>query len=179
LVAGNRAVEEKKQFTIPPMAIVAGFVVLVGLVGFLYLDRISKQAPAAPPPPSAEARAYAKNLRFVADDGVNLENPKMESHESYLQQAIVEITGNIMNAGDRPIDSVEVTWLFKEPGAVMPDGQLYQETILRKRTFLVTRKMGGLAPGQFRHFSLSFDDIPDTWNQAMPSLVIAAIEFKK
>lgn len=161
------------------MVIVAGFVVLVGAVGFLYLDRMSKQSPAGPAPPSAEARAYAKNLHFVADDGINLENPKMESHESYLKQSIVEITGNIMNAGDRPIDSVEVTWLFKEPGAVMPDGQLYQEVIWRERTSLVTKKTGGLAPGQFRHFSVSFDNIPDSWNQAMPSLVIAGIAFKK
>ena len=104
------------------MAIVAGIVVLAGLAGFWYLDRASKQTPAGPPPPSAEARAYAKNLRFVADGGVMLENPKMESHESYLKQSIVEISGNILNAGDRPLNSVEVTWLFKDPGTPMPDG---------------------------------------------------------
>jgi hypothetical protein len=42
----------------------------------------------------------------------------------------------------------------------------------------VTRAAGGLAPGQVRPFKVSFDNIPDSWNQAMPSLVIAAIEFK-
>ncbi|MEI9972667.1 MAG: hypothetical protein WDO73_11760 [Ignavibacteriota bacterium] len=160
------------------MAIVGGVVVLLGAAGFLYLDRASKQMPAGPAPPSAEARAYAKNLRFVADDGVNLENPKMESHESYLKQAIVEITGNIMNAGDRPVSAVEVTWLFKDPGTPMPDGTLYQEVIWRERTTLVSKKGGGLAPGQFRHFSVSFDNVPESWNQAMPSLVIAGIQFK-
>jgi hypothetical protein len=179
LVAGNAEVAKKKSFSIPPMGIIAGIVVLAGLGGFLYLDRLSKQPAAAPAGPSAEARAYAKNLHFVADDGVMLENPKMESHESYLSQAVVQITGNILNAGDRAIDSVEVTWLFKEPGTVMPDGSLYQDTIWRERTSLVTRKQGGLAPGQFRHFSISFDNVPDSWNQAMPNLVIAGIEFKK
>jgi hypothetical protein len=178
LVAGNAAVAPKKKFTIPPMAIVAGIVVLAGAAGFAYLDHASKQPMAAPAGPSADARAYAKNLRFVADDGINLENPKMESHESYLKQSIVEISGNIMNAGDRPVSSVEVTWLFKDPGTPMPDGQLYQEVIYRERTSLVTKKSGGLAPGQFRHFSVSFDNIPDSWNQAMPNLVIAGIEFK-
>jgi hypothetical protein len=178
LVAGNAAVASKKKFTIPPMAIIAGLVVLAGAGGFLYLDRVSKQMPAAPSGPSAEARAYAKNLRFVADDGINLENPKMESHESYLKQSIVEVSGNILNAGERPVSSVQVTWLFKDPGTPMPDGQLYQEIVYRERTFLVTKKMGGLAPGQFRHFSVSFDNIPDSWNQAMPNLVIAGIAFK-
>jgi hypothetical protein len=178
LAAGNATVARKEKFTIPPMAIVAGIVVLLGAGGFLYLDRASKQTPAGPPPPSAEARAYAKNLRFVADDGVNLENPKMESHESYLKQSTVEVTGNIMNAGDRPVSSVEVTWLFKDPGTMMPDGTLYQEVIYRERTSILNKKSGGLAPGQFRHFSISFDNIPDSWNQAMPSLVIAGIAFK-
>ena len=178
MVAGN-AVDPKKNFSIPPMGVVAGIVVLLGLAGFLYLDRASKQSPPAPAQPSAEARAYAKNLRFVADDGVNLQNPEMKAHESLLNQSVVEISGNIMNAGERPIDSVEVTWLFKDPGTPMPDGQLYQEVIWRERTYLVTKKMGGLAPGQFRHFSVSFDNIPETWNQAMPSLVIAGIQFKK
>ncbi|HEX3742629.1 MAG TPA: hypothetical protein VHW09_01810 [Bryobacteraceae bacterium] len=176
-MAGKAAATPGK--TIPPMAIIAAIVILIGAAGFFYLDRVSQQSPAAPPPPSADARAYAKNLRFVADDGINLENPKMESHESYLNQAVVEISGNVMNAGDRPIDAVEVTWLFKDPGTPMPDGQLYQEVIWRQRTYLITKKMGGLAPGQFRHFSTSFDDIPDTWNQAMPNLVIAGIQFKK
>lgn len=178
-MAGNRAVEPRKRFTIPPMAIVAGIVVLVGAGGFLYLDRASRQAPPGPAPPSAAAREYARNLHFVGADGVTLENPSMESHESYLKQSIVEISGNILNGGDRPLNSVEVTWLFKEPGAVMPDGQLYQEVIWRERTFLVTKKTGGLAPGQFRPFKVSFDNIPDSWNQAMPNLVIAGIEFKK
>src|ERR1017187_1710683 len=160
------------------MAIVAGIVVMLGLGGFWYLDRVSRQTPAGPSPPTADARAYAKNLRFVGADGVMLENPVMKSHESYLKQSVVEISGNLLNAGDRALNSVEVTWLFKEPGAVMPDGQLYQEVIWRGRTFLVTKKTGGLGPGQVRPLSGSFDEIPESWNQVMPSLVIAAIEFK-
>jgi len=179
LVAGKAVAAPEKKFTVPPMAIVAGIVVLVGAGGFLYLERASKRTPAGPAPPSAAAREYAKNLRFVAADGVMLENPKMESHESYLQQSIVEISGNLLNAGERALNSVEVTWLFKDPGTMMPDGQLYQEVIWRERTFLVTKKSGGLAPGQFRHFSVSFDNVPDSWKQAMPQLVIAGIEFKK
>jgi hypothetical protein len=135
LVAGNRAVEPKKRFTIPPMAIVAGIVVLVGAGGFWYLDRASRQAPPGPAPPSAAGPGLRQESALRGADGVNLENPSMESHESYLKQSIVEISGNILNGGDRPLNSVEVTWLFKEPGAVMPDGQLYQEVIWRERTF--------------------------------------------
>jgi hypothetical protein len=102
----------------------------------------------------------------------------MESHESYLKQSIVEITGNILNAGDRVLNSVEINWVFYEPGSVMPDGRLYQEVIWRERTFVVTRKTGGLEPGKARAFRVAFDAVPDSWNQAMPQPVIASIEFR-
>jgi hypothetical protein len=37
---------------------------------------------------------------------------------------------------------------------------------------------GGLAPGQARLFRVAFDNVPESWNQAMPQPVIAAIEFR-
>ena len=160
------------------MAVVAGIVVLVGLGGFWYLERLSRQGPPGPAPLTGAARAYVKNLRFVGADGVTPEAPVMASHESYLQQSIVEITGNILNGGDRVLNSVEINWVFYEPGAVMPDGRLFQEVIWRERTFVVTKKTGGLEPGKARAFRVAFDNIPDSWNQAMPNPVIAAIEFR-
>lgn len=160
------------------MAIVAGLVVLLGLGGFWYLDRASRQAPPGPAPLTGAARAYVKYLRFVGSDGVTPESPVMESHESYLKQSVVEISGNLLNSGDRALNSVEITWIFYEPGAVMPDGKLYQEVIWRERTFVVTKKTGGLEPGKARPFRVAFDNVPDSWNQAMPSPVIASIEFR-
>jgi hypothetical protein len=38
--------------------------------------------------------------------------------------------------------------------------------------------MGGLAPGETKQFRLPFDDIPENWNQVMPQLVIAQIQFQ-
>jgi hypothetical protein len=37
--------------------------------------------------------------------------------------------------------------------------------------------MGGLAPGETKPFRLPFDDIPESWNQMLPQIVIARIEF--
>jgi len=178
LVAGKAFVEEKKRATIPPMAIVIGLVLVVGLAGFWYLDHVSRQAPPGPAPLTGAAKAYAKYLKFVGADGQTPESPVMESHESYLKQSIVEITGNILNSGDRVLNTVEINWIFYEPGSVMPNGQLYQEVIWRERTFVVTGKTGGLEPGKARPFRVAFDNVPESWNQAMPQPVIAAIEFR-
>lgn len=178
MAVGKAFVEEKKRATIPPIAIVIGLVLVVGLAGFWYLDHVSKQPPPGPAPLTGAARAYVKYLKFVGADGQTPESPVMESHESYLKQSIVEITGNILNSGDRVLNAVEINWVFYEPGSVMPNGQLYQEVIWRERTFVVTKTTGGLAPGQARPFRVAFDNVPESWNQAMPQPVIAAIEFR-
>jgi hypothetical protein len=52
-----------------------------------------------------------------------------------------------------------------------------QEVILRQRVAIVSKKMGGLAPGETKPFRLPFDDIPESWNQMLPQIVIAHIEF--
>jgi hypothetical protein len=46
------------------MAIVASFVLELGLAGFWYLDRTSKQPPAAPPPLTEEARGYVREQKL-------------------------------------------------------------------------------------------------------------------
>ena len=175
--AGKLFAEEKRSLAVAPIAIVAAIMVSVGLGGFWYLERASKRPPAGPAPLTGAARAYVKNLRFVADDGVTPEAPKLESNESFLKQTTIEMVGNLLNAGDRTVNSVEVNWVFYEPGSIMPDGRLFQEVIWRERTFVV-KKSAPLEPGKARPFHIAFDNIPEGWNQAMPNPVIAAIQFK-
>jgi hypothetical protein len=38
--------------------------------------------------------------------------------------------------------------------------------------------MGGLKPGETKSFRLPFDAVPAGWNQQMPNLVIAGIDFQ-
>ena len=92
----------------------------------------------------------------------------MQAHESYLKQSIVEITGNITNAGDRVLELVEINCVFYDP---------YGQVVLRERVPIVTRKMGKFAPGETKPFRLAFDTVPESWNQQMPQMVIARIDF--
>jgi hypothetical protein len=50
--------------------------------------------------------------------------------------------------------------------------------VLRERVPIVRRQLGGLNPGQTKDFRLAFDNIPESWNQVMPQLVIAQIQFQ-
>jgi hypothetical protein len=58
---------------------------------------------------------------------------------------------------------------------VFQDG--YDQTTLRQRVPIVSPKMGGLKPGETKSFRLPFDNLPDSWNQKMPQLVIASVKF--
>ena len=160
MAANKTAAPRKKRVSIPPLAIVIVLVLAAGLAGFLYLDRAAKQPPPAPPPLTAEARAYVRYLR--------LSDVEMKAHESYLKQSVVEITGNIENAGDRKLDLVEITCVFYDA---------YGQVVLRERVPIVSRRTGGVGPAESKAFRLPFDNIPESWNQMMPQLVIARIDF--
>ena len=153
---------QKKEFAVPTAAIVIVLVLAAGAAGFVYLNRLSQRAPAPPPPLTGDARAYIHNgfLRITDSD--------MRAHESYLKQEVVEITGNITNAGDRVLDKVEIICVFYDP---------YGQVVLRERVPIVSRRMGKLAPGETKPFRLAFDSVPESWNQTMPQMVIAAIDF--
>jgi len=167
-VANNTATPAKKQATIPPSAIVIGAVLVVGLAGFFYLERAANRPPAPPPPLTGPAKDYVKYLQFVSADGQALESPQMQAHESYMKLSVVEITGNIRNVGDRVLELVEINCVFTDP---------YGQVLLRERVPIVNKKMGKLAPGETKPFRLAFDNVPEGWNQAMPQMVIARIDF--
>jgi len=143
------------------MAIVIGLVLVLGLGGFFYLDRASKKPPPEPPPLTGEARAYAGKLKLT--------NVEMKAHESYLKQSVVEIVGNIQNVGDRIVKTVEIRCVFYDA---------YGQVVLRERVPIVSPKIGAVAPSQIKPFRLPFDNVPESWNQVLPLLVMAGIEFQ-
>jgi len=156
-VANTTATERKG---VPVAVLVVGLVVILGAGFFLYLDRASRRPPPPPAPLTDEAKAYVHSLQLMDVD--------MQKHESYMKQAVVEITGKIGNNGSRSLRVVEINCVFHDP---------YGQLVLRRRVAIVGQKMGGLAPGEIKNFRLAFDDIPDSWNQALPQLVIAQIVF--
>ena len=146
---------------VSPVVIVIAVLIAVGAAGFWYLDRASRQPPPPPPPLTDEAKAYASKLK--------LSDVEMGAREDYFHNKVVEITGNIQNAGDRVLNFVEINCVFHDP---------YGQVVLRQRTPIVSGKAGGLAPGAQKPFRLPFDTLPESWDNVMPQLVIARIDFQ-
>jgi hypothetical protein len=114
------------------------------------------QAPLTP-----EAKAYVTNLK--------LSDVEMKATDSAMAKSLIEIVGNIRNNGDRKVKLVELNCIFYDP---------YNQVVLRERVAIVRTKAGGLAPGEIKPFRMPFDNLAGSWNQAMPQLVIAQIQFE-
>lgn len=152
-----KAVPKKKR-SISPLAIVIAVLALAVAAGIWYLNQPPAQQQSAPLTP--EARAYVHNLKLSDVD--------MKAHESYMKQSVTEITGNVGNLGDRTLQGVYINCVFYDP---------WGQVVLRERVPIVTQKMGGLKPGETKPFRLAFDNVPESWNQALPQMVIAGIDF--
>ena len=125
--------------------------------GAAWFANRARPAPSGPPPLTADAKAYVRNLR--------LSDVSMKATESYVKQMVMEIEGKITNNGDRTVAQADVFCVFYNA---------YGEVVLRERVQIV---QSGLKPGETRAFRLPFDDIPGSWNNQMPQLVIARIAF--
>jgi hypothetical protein len=139
---------------------IAAAVFLLGGALFAYLQ-FAPRPTAKQIPLSAEAKAYVGNLR--------LSDVSMKATQNYALQTVVEIEGKIGNAGDRPLEAVEIYCIFYDS---------YGQMVFRPRMAIVTTQMGGLKPGETKAFRLPFDEIPHSWNQTMPQMVIAGVQFQ-
>jgi hypothetical protein len=153
-------VAPKREFGIGVAVYTVAAVGLSGAALFVYLQHTPHQA-AKELPLSPEAKAYVGNLR--------LSDVSMKATQNYALQTLVEIEGKIGNAGERPLEAVEIYCYFYNS---------YGEMVFRPRVAIVTTRMGGLKPGETKTFRLPFDEIPPSWNQTMPHMVIAGVKFQ-
>jgi len=161
--AGTQVPEAKiRGLKISPIMFVFGIgaLLVLGIAGYLTFG----PKPAPPPEPvlTPEARQYLPNL--------GLEGVHMQAAESLVaNQRVIEILGNITNHGNRKVKQALVTCLFYDFSGQM---------VARENDYIVGGTAGPLPPGGTKPFRLAFDTIPDTWTQALPTLVIREIQFE-
>lgn len=143
-----------------PILAVAAMVLVVATAGFFW-SRLARNRVPDVPVLTREAAAYLSNLELSDVDKKDAEN--------YLQQTATTITGKITNAGPRAVRTVEINCVFRSHAG---------QVLLRERKAIVGRRTGPIPTGQTRSFELTFDNIPQGWNQQMPDLVIAQILFQ-
>lgn len=133
---------------------------LLGIAGFGYLEwKGRSDLPVEQVVLTDEAREYLTSL--------DLSDVEMGATDNALGQTLVEITGTIRNIGDRPVRSIRLNCVFFDVYGIE----------LHRTLSTIVRSSQGLQPGGEVPFRLPFDDIPDGWNQVLPSLYVAEIVF--
>jgi hypothetical protein len=109
-------------------------------------------------PLAAESKAYVR-------DYLRLSEVDLKATDNYAGQTVTEVDGKITNNGSRTVHYAAVSCVFYDR---------YGQVIKRERVPLIKTD---LKPGQTRSFRLPFDDVPESWNNQMPQLVIAAVQL--
>ena len=78
---------EDSKFSIPIPLVAGGIIVVLGLSAWGAYDYWQRKYPPAAPVLTAEAKQYVHNLQ--------LSRVEMKAAESYMKQAVVEVTGKI------------------------------------------------------------------------------------
>ena len=140
------------------LVMVGALAVLAIVGGLVYLNR--PPSPRQNEPASQEAKVYVSHLR--------LSDVTMQASENLMKQRLVEVQGKISNDGPRTLKAVDIYCLFSGI-----DGH----EVYRERVPILPVDDKPLRPQETRNFRLPFDTLPDTWNQAVPRMVIARIIF--
>lgn len=156
----DKTTAKKPAFTLSTPIVIGVVAVLV--VGGLaaYLTLAPKPGPPPPPVLTQEAKDYLPNLK-LSDVG-------LQAAESYINSSLVEVLGKVTNTGNRTVKLVQVNCVFRS---------VYRKPIYREMATVVG-KFGPLKPGETKPFRLAFENPPQGWNQDMPDLVIAQIQFE-
>jgi hypothetical protein len=147
-----------------PMAAwgVAALIVVVLIGALVFLGR---KKPVEAPSMLLPADAYAASLpltQFAMSESENLTGGK----QTYLD-------GHIGNAGDRTVTAVTVQVVFQNDMELAPQIDTVPLTLIRvKEPYIDIEPVSAapLKPGDDREFRLTFETVPENWNQQMPEV---------
>ena len=150
-----------------PLSILAGVLVLVFLITGIVLflrepeSRLSPSAQAnLPAKMTAEEAAYAQTIR--------IENVALSRAENFLHQEVTMLDADAVNAGSRAAEALSVTVEFADS---------LNQVVLRETRSALGSPPSSLGPGQSRHFQISFDRVPTSWNMQQPSVQVSYLHL--
>ncbi len=131
---------------------------VVALGGFSACSRTPRRPLNAPP--TAEEKAYFQNIE--------VSGARMTAAENFLNQRVVTLTAQVSNRGTKAVTALRLKLEFTGIAGTA-DKVATAEPI--------DRATSPLAPGETRTFSVSFDQMPDDWNQAPPRIQVEGLRL--
>jgi len=161
----NREPREKARLS--PLSILAAVLVIAFLVTgvALFLREPQSRLPSSeqsnlPARMTPEEAAYAKTMR--------IENIALSRAENFLHQEVTILDADAVNSGARAAEALSVTVEFTDS---------LNQVVLRETRSALGTPPTALGPGQSRHFQISFDRLPASWNMQQPSVQVSYLRL--
>jgi hypothetical protein len=146
--------------------IVFAAVLLIGALAYFFMRDASK--PAAAPGTSAGTTSAMGPEESGYVSNVAVDHLEVSRAENFLHQEVTTISGQINNAGERALASVELTIEFSD--------ELNQ--IAQRETRSLFGPPGPpIASGDHREFEVSFEHISNSWNMRQPAVKVTGLQF--
>jgi hypothetical protein len=161
----NTGPQQKPKLS--PLSILAAVLVLAFLVTGIVL--FLREPESRPPSPvsanlpakmTAEEAAYAKTIR--------IENIALSRAENFLHQEVTILDADAVNTGARAAEALSVTVEFADS---------LNQVVLRETRSALGTPPTPLAAAQSRHFQISFDRVPASWNMQQPSVRVSYLRL--
>jgi hypothetical protein len=112
---------------------------------------------------AAEAEAYKSKI--------NVSKVGLAKGENYLGSEVFYVEGWLKNTGNRVVQRVEITFLFKD--------SLNQVVLKESRKTLEYKGGRGLDGDKSTRFQVAFDHLPKDWNYVLPDIEVSQVTLKE
>jgi hypothetical protein len=144
------------------LTLVAVSATAAALAIFLWLGSGRRQVSTTPAHLAfgAVEQSYASSVR--------VDHIALSRAENYLHQEVTTLEGDLVNSGDRSLQSVELTIDFLDE---------MNQVVLRQS--LISSAPEPLAPKGSRAFEVSFEHLPSAWNRQSPAIQVTGLELAR
>lgn len=105
-------------------------------------------------------QAHARKIR--------IQNLALSQAESFLNQQVTTISGDLTNDEERAVRDIELTIEFTDP---------FGQVVLRETRAAFSSADSPLGPGEQRNFQVAFEHLPSSWNVQQPVVQVTALRF--
>ena len=144
--------------------ILAGAAIVVIVAAFYFSP--GRQSPPGAAPQQAHFAFGAAEQAYAAS--VHIENIALTRAENFIHQEVTTLTADVVNAGSRSLNGVEITITFSDD---------MNQIALRESRAVVMPPNPSLVAGERRQFDIAFEHIPTSWNMQQPIVRITGLEF--
>ena len=101
---------------------------------------------------------------------IEISHLNLAKGESYLGDSVYFVEGEIKNNGDRIVQRVEVTLIFRD--------SLKQVVLKENRRALEYKASKGLEAQKSTNFQIGFDHLPKDWNNFLPEVQVSGVVLR-